>query len=146
MQNVEDMPIICVFPIACAPTPSGARCLGPGTTGKRLRQELVLLDNGFTPEAIDAGTLTLSFQGYVVGEDGVNDGGWLRATFLDAADTQISVETTPTTITPAGVYQLVTLDAAVPSGTRKVRLDVAARTNAGGSTHAAWDDVEASIS
>lgn len=95
------------------------RCLGPGTTGRRLRQELVLLDHGFTPEAIDAETLTLSFQGYVVGEDGVNDGGWLRATFLDAVDAQISVETTPTTVTPAGVYQLLTLDATVPSGTRK---------------------------
>jgi hypothetical protein len=40
----------------------------------------------------------------------------------------------------------VTLDTTVPSETRKVRLDVAARSDAGGSTHPAWDDIEANIS
>jgi hypothetical protein len=47
---------------------------------------------------------------------------------MDAVDGQMSVETTPTTLTPADLYQPAALDTAVPSGTRKVRLDLAVRT------------------
>jgi hypothetical protein len=115
-------------------------------TGQTLRQQFDLVSVvGFTTAQIDAGNLVANATGWVLGEDGVNDGGRLEFEFLDAGLGSLGTVATANTITAAGVYQQVTLQAAVPALTRHLRLHVIAVTNSGGSTLACWDDLTLAI-
>jgi len=115
------------------------------TAGVARRQTFDLVASGFTTGAIDAGTLTLNFTGWIGGEDGVNDGGRIRVNYLDGSMTLIDTTETSTTIAAAGVYVQHTISENIPSGTRFLQLDMVLRGNAGGSTLPFGDDFEARI-
>lgn len=113
--------------------------------GTFLFQQFSLLALGYSPTDIDAGSLNLVATAWVLGEDGVNDGGRVEAVFLDAAMSEISVGSSGDTITAAGVWVQVTLDTPVPADTRFVRFLYRFVTNSGGGTFACWDDCAVSI-
>jgi hypothetical protein len=118
---------------------------GGVTAGVAIRQQFDLLASGFTEEEIDAGTLTLNFSAWIGGEDGVNEGGRLRVSYLD--DSMVLVDSTETanSIPPAGTYAQVPINENIPATTRSLQLDLILRGNAGGSTLPFADDCEASI-
>ena len=119
--------------------------VGGNAAGVARRQTFDLVASGFTTGEIDAGTLMLSFTGWIGGEDGVNDGGRIRVNYLDGSMTLIDTTQTSTTIAAAGVYVQHAIGETIPAGTRFLQLDMVLRGNAGGSTLPFGDDFAASI-
>jgi hypothetical protein len=85
------------------------------------------------------------FAGEIGGEDGVNDGGPLRVSYLDESMVLVDGTETANAIPPARTYAHVLINENIPATTRHLQLDLILRANAGGSTLPFADDCEASI-
>lgn len=106
--------------------------------------------------AIDAGRATVAFTGWVLSEDGVNDGGQLSVWFYDAhsgsetgsrllGDVLASIAggTSP----PIGVWTFdESVTGIIPAGTRWLRCRATCYNNSGGATKGCWDDLGLEVS